>query len=1010
MANKNEAKILFTADTGKFNDGIAQAKSEMNKLRAEMTANKAEMKATGTTVEGLEKKHEILSEQYKVAQRETEAMSQKLAAAKKYFGENSIEANNLEAKLIKAQTAQASLGRAVQQAAEDLQQAKDAMRDTRTATEKLTDTVDDQQSKLDDLKGKYADVVLEYGKGSREAKDLAGQIDKLSAELKENKSKMSDAKGAADKLDRSLDDVGGGAEGAGGGFTVMKGALADLISQGIQAAIGKINEFVDYMWSLPEATREIRQDFSTLQTSFDNVGFTTEQASDTWKELYKVFGEDDRAVETANHIARIAKSEEDLNELVNITTGIWGTYQDSLPVEGLAEAISETVKVSQVTGVLADALNWGAAEGETYGVTMKKNIEFTKLSEKELGKLTKAQQAEYKTREEQYNAIEGYNKMVEEATSAEDYFNIALSNLSTEEERQAFIVETLSGLYGGAADTYRETEGAMMDAKDAAAEQILAENNLASAIEPVTTAWQSMKNELLVGILPTVEKVSDWAIDALEWMKEHPKLMQTIAITLGIVAGALSALAIGWGIYTAAQWLANAALFACPLTWIIAIIVAVAAAIAALIVYWDEITAAVGIAATATWEALKTAWQWIVDLFSSVGTWIYDNVIAPVAQFFVDLWTGIVNACTTAWNSILSFFSTIGTWIYDNVIAPVAQFFVNLWNGIVSAWHTVIDPWIEIVRRLSVMFYESVILPVAQFFTDLWNGIVLGLQTAWNWIVSLALTVAGWVNTNVIQPVVRFFTGLWNGIKNGASAAWNFIVGVYSKVSGWINEKVIQPVAQFFTKLWNGFTNGARKAWEGVKSVFSAVGGFFGKVFGIVKDKIVSVFQAGGKVFNNIKDGIVSVFKTVVNGIIRGINKVIKLPFEGLNKILDKIHGVSIVGVQPFSWLTWRAPIPSIPLLAEGGILTKPTLNIAGEAGAEAVIPLDRLQSFIDTAVDRSLQMNNLQALVAAVEDLADRAIELHINGRQFATATASDADSVNGNRLMLSRLGLALG
>lgn len=859
MANKNEAKILFTADTTKFNGEISKSKAEMAKYRAELQANKEEMKATGQTVEGLEDKHRILTDQYKTAQKETEALSQKLEAAKKYFGENSTEAVKLETQLIKAQTAEARLGRAVEEAATELQQAKDAMRDTRTATEKLTDTVDDQQDELDDLKNKYADVVLEYGKGSREAKELAREIKSLSGDLKENKDKMADVKGAADKLDRSLDDVGGGASGAGDGFTVMKGALAGLISEGIQAAIGKINEFVDYMWSLPEATREIRQDFSTLKTSFDNVGFSTEQATGTWKELYKVFGEDDRAVETANHIARISKSEEDLNELVNITTGIWGTYQDSLPVEGLAEAISETVKVSEVTGVLADAINWGAKEGETYGVKMKAATE----------------------------ANEEWNKAVEGATKAEDFFNLALSELSTEEERQAFIIETLSGMYSGAADTYRETEGAMMDAKDAAAEQILAENNLASAVEPVTTAWQDMKNELLIGVLPTVEKISDWAIDALEWMREHPKLMQTIALTLGIVAGALSALAIGWGIYSAAQWIANTAILGCPLTWIVVAIVAVSAAIAALIVYWDEVTAAVKLAAQVIWEAIQTAWQWIVDLFSSVGTWFNDNVIKPVSKFFSDLWKGFSTGASNAWKSVKNFFASIPSWI---------------------------------------------------------------------------------------------------------------------------SEKIIQPVGKFFSNLWSGFINGAKNAWKGVQNVFSAVGGFFGKVFGIVKDKIVSVFQAGGKVFNNIKDGIVSVFKTVVNGIIRGINSVIKLPFQGLNKILDKIHGLEIAKIQPFSWLTWRAPIPSIPLLAEGGILTKPTLNIAGEAGAEAVIPLDRLQSFIDTAVDRSLQMNNLQALVSAVEDLADRAIELHINGRQFATATASDADSVNGNRLMLSRLGLALG
>ena len=250
---------------------------------------------------------------------------------------------------------------------------------------------------------------------------------------------------------------------------------------------------------------------------------------------------------------------------------------------------------------------------------------------------------------------------------------------------------------------------------------------------------------------------------------------------------------------------------------------------------------------------------------------------------------------------------------------------------------------------------------------------------------------------------------MWTGIKNGVNTAINTVKNVFATVSGWVNQKVIQPVSNFFTKLWNSFTSGATKAWNGVKSVFSAVGSFFGNVFGIVKDKIVSVFQAGGKVFNNIKDGIVSVFKTVVNGIIKGINKVVKLPFEGLNKILNKIHGVKIVGVQPFSWLTWRAPVPQIPLLAKGGIVNRPTLNIAGEAGAEAIIPIDKLQTYIMGAVDRTMRGANLHALAEAVEDLANRPIKLNINGREFALATAGDTDSVGGLRNVFKSRGLAV-
>lgn len=1149
MANKaNEAKIRFTAETESLNKNMRQSKAEMAKLRAETKLNAETMQDLGATVEGLEKNHELLEKQLEVSKKETEDLSQKLQTAKKYFGENSVEVKSLETALLNQQRVQQKLERNVELSAEAVKQFSEMEKRGKTATESLTDTIENQQREVDDLKKEYSDAVLAYGKNSKEARELEKELNSLSSELKENKSKMAAAESAAEKLDRSLDDAGDGAENASDGFSVMKGALADLVSEGIQTALGKLNEFVDFMWGLPEQTRELRQDFATLDTAFANVGFSAETATGTWKELYKVFGEDDRAVEAANHIAKMSRNQEDLNAWVKITTGVWGTYQDSLPVEGLAEAGNETAKTGKVTGVLADALNWSSEAAEMFSKYMSEDV-----------------------------------------VTAEDAFNEALAECNTEQERQQLITETLTKLYGGAADEYRNASGAMMEAKDATAENTLAQAELAKEMEPVTTAWTELKTSLLEAVLPAIQEVSGALTDVLEWMNEHPKITAAaaaigtafagiagVAVAVGSaiggisqivsgVSGAFAGLGAEAGAAAGAGGAAGGAAGGGGLSGVIAacgglapallIVAGIVAAVSGIVLIlkdnWDKVTETFrlfaektglnekfeeikesakslwesfkglgdflkliavpvfttltvifgvliglfdgivsalsplmdmiggiidifagwgqvimglftgdmdkvkagfetfvgGIWATisnlfvAVWELLKGFfvgivsffgslfeaiglsdmlagmgevisqwWAWLCTLFSTVGTWIYDNVIAPVAQFFTDLWNGIVNGVISAWNWVVGILSTVGTWIYDNIIAPVVQFFTDLWNGIVTAYHTVIDPWIEIVKRLSAMFYENVIQPVAQFFVDLWNGITAGLQAAWDWIVELALTVAGWIDENVIQPVTQFFTDLWTGIKDGATAAWDGIKNVFFTIKGWVNEKVIQPVTGFFTKLWDGFKNGASKAWEGVKNVFSAVGGFFSTVFGIVKDKIVSVFQAGGKVFNNIKDGIVNVFKTVVNGIIQGLNKVIKVPFQGLNSVLDTIHNVTIVGVQPFSWLTWRAPIPKIPLLAEGGILTSPTLNIAGEAGPEAVIPLDRLQSFIDTAVDRSLQMNNLQSLVYAVEDLANRAIELNINGKHFATATASDTDRVNGNRVALSKMGLALG
>ena len=263
-------------------------------------------------------------------------------------------------------------------------------------------------------------------------------------------------------------------------------------------------------------------------------------------------------------------------------------------------------------------------------------------------------------------------------------------------------------------------------------------------------------------------------------------------------------------------------------------------------------------------------------LFSPVAEWFNTNVIQPVADFFAGLWRGICDGVTAAWEWICGVFKPVGAWIYDNVISPVADFFKGLWKGIVNAWHTVIDPWIEIVKRLAKIFYDSVIKPVADFFVKLWNGIKEGATAAWNGIKNVFSVVANWFNSTIITPVKNFFTGMWDGLKNGAKNAWNGITSVFSNVTSWFRDKFTQ-------------------AWTAVKNVFST----------------------GGKVFDGIKDGIVSVFKTVVNAIIGGINKVIKVPFDAINNILKKIKSIEIVGIKPFNWVTTFS-VPEIPKLSTG--------------------------------------------------------------------------------------------
>lgn len=208
------------------------------------------------------------------------------------------------------------------------------------------------------------------------------------------------------------------------------------------------------------------------------------------------------------------------------------------------------------------------------------------------------------------------------------------------------------------------------------------------------------------------------------------------------------------------------------------------------------------------------------------------------------------------------------------------------------------------------------------------------------------LSKAGqWIYDNVIKPIGDFFVGLWEGIKS-----------IFSTVANWYYTKVISPIINFFSNMWNGLINGAKNAWNGIKNVFSAVANFFKNIFSTAWEGVKKVFSVGGKIFDGIKDGIVTAFKTVVNAIITGINKVVALPFKGLNNILDKIQNISIVGIEPFKWVTWRAPIPQIPKLATGAVIPPRSefMAILGDQkrGVNIETPLDTMLEAFNKALD----------------------------------------------------------
>ena len=367
----------------------------------------------------------------------------------------------------------ASLRRVIEQAAERIEQLNDVARQSADAVDAMSDKIRDQSNDLKKAQRQYANYVLAGERSSEQAKELAKKIQRLSRDLRENRSAMNNAERAAQQLaegfddaEREADDLDDASRNSGDGFSVMKGAMAGLVSSGIQSLIEGCANAISSLYGLSDSTREFRQDMSTLETAYDRAGFTVEQATDTWTDLYAIFGEDDRAVEAANNIARIADSQAELDQWTRITTGIWGIYQDALPVESLAEAAGETITTGTVTGALADALNWSSEAAS----------EFSKY-------------------------------MSEDVVTAEDAFNVALSKCTTEAERNALVTDTLTALYGDAADKYNETAGSIIDANKANADYTLTLAEMGEKIEPVSTAVKSGLTDMLAVALDLMDKV-----------------------------------------------------------------------------------------------------------------------------------------------------------------------------------------------------------------------------------------------------------------------------------------------------------------------------------------------------------------------------------------------------------------------------------------------------------------------------------------------------------------------
>lgn len=266
---------------------------------------------------------------------------------------------------------------------------------------------------------------------------ISAEIDKLKKELQNGKKEIEKFSKSSET---SLSKFG----------TAMK-KVGSVVASAMKAVVAAVGAVVTAITTLYLSTKQFREEQARLTSSFQAAGSTAEQAAESYNNLYRFLGDSGKASEAAAHLAKLTTNQKSLAEWTTACQGIYATFGDSLPIEGLTEAANETARVGTVTGTLADALNWA-----------------------------------------------GVN---------EDAFNASLAKCTTLSEREALIRGTLNGLYGEAALLYEENNKAVIQQNEAMSRLQQTMARLGEAVTPVVTAFTNLANTVLTALTPAINAI-----------------------------------------------------------------------------------------------------------------------------------------------------------------------------------------------------------------------------------------------------------------------------------------------------------------------------------------------------------------------------------------------------------------------------------------------------------------------------------------------------------------------
>lgn len=539
---------------------------------------------------------------------------------------------------------------------------------------------------------------------------------------------------AGDGLEQGLDQGSkSGADKAGANIESfgdkMKGVLAGISVAALAASIGE----------LVSVTNEFQEDMGKLSVAAQQNNVATDAANGAYRDMVGILGETDQSVEAVNHLfALCGENTQALSDWTNIASGVYATFGDSLPLEGLTEAANETAKVGQVTGPLADAINWASEAAVQQGVALSGN------------------QA----------AIDAYNSALADGATQEDAFNAALAACNTEQERAQLITDTLNGVYAEAGAQYQQTNADVIAYRQSQSDLTAAMSSLGQAFMPIVTGLTNVATMLLSGVQPAVQ----WFVTNLPIIAP---ILAGIATTIGLLAVVLNASTIATTAQTvatnaaaAAQGLLNMVMNANPIALIVTLI---AGLVVAIIGLWNNSEAFRNFV-TGAFQQIQQVAQVVIDAIVNFFTVTVPNAIGVVIGFFQNLWNSIVSVFNGALSTVSGFVSSVVSFFTVSVPNAVSNM-LSAAGRIPGQIASFLGSALSSAASFVGSFASSAIQAASQFVSN----IVSGLSGLAGRVMS--------VGSDIVH-------GIWSGISG--AAGW-----LMNQISGFANN-IVSGIKGFF--------------------------------------------------------------------------------------------------------------------------------------------------------------------------------------------------------------------